>query len=103
MERAGFFKEDSSENELRSLEEMELLQNEGTYETTNLGHCFHTRISCTQILRGHFLEGVKANNWIQENLNVGVPYLDIFFVAKHKNAGKIESHLWFFKGFCSYL
>lgn len=24
-------------------------------------------------------------------------------VLKHKNKGKIESHLWFFKGFCQYL
>lgn len=27
--------------------------------------------------------------------------LDIHFVIKHKNRGKIESHLWFFKGFCN--
>ena len=24
-------------------------------------------------------------------------------MIKHRNAGKIESHLWFFKGFCNYL
>ena len=29
--------------------------------------------------------------------------IDFFFLVKHKSAGKIESHLWFFKGFCTYL
>ena len=29
--------------------------------------------------------------------------LDIHFVIKHKNRGKIESHLFFFKGFCQTL
>ena len=29
--------------------------------------------------------------------------IDFFFLIKHKSQGKIESHLWFFKGFCNYL
>jgi len=29
--------------------------------------------------------------------------MDIHFGIKHKNRGKIESHLWFFEGFCNYL
>ena len=28
--------------------------------------------------------------------------IKFFFCAKHENSGKIESHLWFFKGFCAY-
>ncbi len=24
----------------------------------------------------------------------------MLFVAKHKNGGKLSSHLWFFAGFC---
>lgn len=28
--------------------------------------------------------------------------IKFFFVAKHENSGKIESHLWFFKGLCGY-
>jgi len=31
-----------------------------------------------------------------------VPPINFFFCAKHENTGKIESHMWFFKGFCSY-
>lgn len=27
--------------------------------------------------------------------------MDVHFVIKQKNRGKIESHLWLFKGFCS--
>jgi cellulose synthase/poly-beta-1,6-N-acetylglucosamine synthase-like glycosyltransferase len=29
--------------------------------------------------------------------------IKFFFCAKHNNSGKIESHMWFFKGFCSYV
>jgi chitin synthase len=29
--------------------------------------------------------------------------MDVHFVIKHKNRSKIESHLWFFKGFCNQL
>lgn len=28
--------------------------------------------------------------------------IKFFFCAKHNNSGKIESHMWFFKGFCSF-
>ena len=28
--------------------------------------------------------------------------IKFFFCPKHENTGKIESHLWFFKGFCAY-
>lgn len=28
--------------------------------------------------------------------------INFFFCAKHENSGKIESHLWFFKGFSAY-
>ena len=29
--------------------------------------------------------------------------MPIHFVIKHRNQGKIESHKWFFKGFCEYM
>lgn len=32
-----------------------------------------------------------------------LPDINFFFCAKHENVGKIESHLWFFKGFCAYI
>lgn len=29
-----------------------------------------------------------------------IPEIRFFFVAKHENTGKVESHMMFFKGFC---
>lgn len=29
--------------------------------------------------------------------------MPVHFTIKHKNQGKIESHKWFFKGFCEYM
>ena len=29
--------------------------------------------------------------------------MPIHFMIKHRNQGKIESHKWFFKGFCQYM
>lgn len=43
--------------------------------------------------------------WIVDNgmrNNFSINKIKFFFCAKHENSGKIESHLWFFKGFCSY-
>lgn len=31
------------------------------------------------------------------------PEINLFFVFKHENAGKIDSHQWYFLGFCNYL
>lgn len=38
----------------------------------------------------------------KEDINYEVSPIKFFFCAKHENSGKIESHLWFFKGFCNY-
>ena len=46
-------------------------------------------------------------DWITINENAGrneaqndiIPDINFFLCAKHENRGKIESHLWFFKGF----
>lgn len=35
--------------------------------------------------------------------NYTIPDINFFFCGKHENVGKIESHLWFFKGFCAYI
>ena len=32
-----------------------------------------------------------------------IPDIQFFFCAKHENRGKIESHLWFFLGFCAHI
>lgn len=42
-------------------------------------------------------------NWVHNGVLDEIPPINFFFCAKHENRGKIESHLWFFKGFCSYV
>ena len=63
-------------------------------------------MSFAEVLRGHHIRGVLANSWIVDKLTKSTAeslVIDFFFLPKHKNAGKIESHMWFFKGFCKYL
>ena len=40
------------------------------YETLNIGHCFHSKLNFTQILKKHKIEGTNANEWIVENLGI---------------------------------
>ena len=46
-----------------------------------------------------FLFGSSKAGWVKNKIfcNLSMP---IHFVIKHRNQGKIESHKWFFKGFC---
>ena len=46
-----------------------------------------------------FLFGSSEAGWVKNKIfcNLSMP---IHFVIKHRNQGKIESHKWFFKGFC---
>jgi len=51
-------------------------------------------------------DGSSSKNpyqWIRENGSkmFEIPEIKFFFWAKHENSGKIESHLWFYKGFCA--
>lgn len=74
------------------------------YSTPNILHVFHNKINLKEALVNQLIDGTDALTWISENIPDFVfPSLDIFFCIKHQNAGKIESHLWFFKGFCNYL
>ena len=74
------------------------------YETANMCHIFHNRLNLSGFLANHVIEGADAQTWIGEGLeNFVFPSLEVFFCLKHENAGKIESHLWFFKGLCNYL
>ena len=98
--------EDGEFNKLKSIQDMKKLPDNEIheYETLNIGHCFHSKLNFSQVLKKHKIEGTPANEWIVENLGFkAVPYIDFFFLIKHKNSGKIESHLWFFKGFCTFL
>ena len=48
-------------------------------------------------------DGEKSvGDWLTDGGKIEIPEINFFFWAKHENRGKIESHLWFFKGFWSY-
>ena len=49
-----------------------------------------------------FLLGSSKPGWIKRKDYFHLP-MPIHFVIKHRNQGKIESHKWFFKGFCDYI
>lgn len=49
-----------------------------------------------------YLYGDIAKNNADKRIFTSLP-LDIHFAVKHFNKGKIESHLWYFKGFCQLL
>jgi len=89
------------------------------YGTYNIGHCFSKYMNFGDWLLGLSEEhqrNMKINeydihdfligNW--ETGKVKHPVfkhlkMPIHFVMKHRNQGKIESHKWFFKGFCEYM
>jgi len=55
-----------------------------------------------QNLHTNGLQVITSLKQIIEPLkNQKPPKIKFFFVIKHENSGKIESHLWFFKGFCA--
>jgi cellulose synthase/poly-beta-1,6-N-acetylglucosamine synthase-like glycosyltransferase len=87
------------------------------FETNNLAHCFSRKITFNQLMKGLPIEeakNFKIDDYSIENFMFGdsapgkckhqkytdIP-MDIHFLIKHKNRAKIESHQWFFKGFCN--
>ena len=99
-----YFVDNQPTNKMRDLQSMGKLDGDPiNYETLNVGHCYVRKLNFSCLLRGHEIEGTDANQWITEDLDLpSIPPLDFYFVIKHRNTGKIESHLWFFKGFSSY-
>ena len=74
------------------------------YEAANIAHVFHNKLNLSALLNGHLVDGIDALTFIEENVpDFKFPVVDVFFCIKHTNAGKIESHLWFFKGLCGFL
>lgn len=86
------------------------------YETHNLAHCFSRKMLFSDFLDGmteeqrhdfrienydivDFMLGNSQRGKCKYHVYHHLP-IDVHFVIKHKNRGKIESHLWFFKGFC---
>jgi cellulose synthase/poly-beta-1,6-N-acetylglucosamine synthase-like glycosyltransferase len=87
------------------------------FETNNLAHCFSKNMTFDELLEAltekekedfiidnysiqNFMKGDSTTGKCKKQKYDSLP-LDIHFVIKHKNRGKIESHLWFFKGFCN--
>jgi cellulose synthase/poly-beta-1,6-N-acetylglucosamine synthase-like glycosyltransferase len=87
------------------------------FETKNLAHCFSRNITFGDLMEGltekekkdftidnytiHNFMKLKSTQRTRINQKYESLPMDIHFVIKHKNKGKIESHLWFFKGFCN--
>lgn len=86
------------------------------YGANNIGHCFSRVMQFEEWMRAlskeeadsmtvdnysiyDFLLGDDRIGKVKQQKFVHYP-LPIHFVVKHYNQGKIESHKWFFKGFC---
>lgn len=84
------------------------------YGTDNIAHCFSNRLSLNDWLAGDEYFQVLDKDWedfanpksYQKQKFEPDKYYDqkfnVHFLAKHENRGKIESHYWFFGGFCNY-
>ena len=86
------------------------------YGANNVAHCFSRSMKFPEWLQGFdswetkdfkinrytyddFLLGSSKPGCVKERAFYHLP-MPIHFVIKHRNQGKIESHKWFFKGFC---
>ena len=86
------------------------------YGANNVAHCFSRSMTFPEWLNGltesqrkdftingleceDFLLGKDMKSQWNEHIYMHVP-LPVHFVIKHRNQGKIDSHKWFFKGFC---
>ena len=93
--------------------------NKEYFATKNIGHCFSRKMTFEDWKKGldpkklqkmnildlniyRFLDEHEKNS-IPDNFTIDGYPINCSLVIKHLNKGKIESHLWFFKGFCQYL
>lgn len=100
---------------MNKLQNQEGTQEVHSFETHNLAHCFSRKMTFSDFMEGldqteaqnfmidkyevyNFLLGNSEQGKVKEQKFEHLP-LDIHFVIKHRNRSKIESHLWFFKGF----
>lgn len=87
-----------------------------SYATPNVGHIFSKKLDHETMVQmfdnpdddGEYecnlhIGKQSPSNWLTSNGKYQLPDVNFFFCAKHENRGKIESHLWFFKGFCAYV
>jgi len=100
------------------INEKNMNSQERHYGTNNLGHCFSKYMHFTEWMKGFdedkraemkidnysipdFLLGSDKPGKVREKIFKHLQ-MPIHFIIKHKNQGKIESHKWFFRGFCCY-
>lgn len=89
------------------------------YGANNIAHCFSRTMMFPEWLeslckedRDHFevnqypikdfMFGNHKKSKVKDNIFYHIP-MPVHFAIKHQNQGKIESHKWFFKGFCQYM
>ena len=95
------------------------------YASQNISHIFSNKLTAESVTNmldsqenGEYIvnlhrDNVSPSEWVtrpnkkdkkkKEEEVYQMPEVNFFFCGKHKNVGKIESHMWFFKGFCTYL
>jgi cellulose synthase/poly-beta-1,6-N-acetylglucosamine synthase-like glycosyltransferase len=88
-----------------------------SFESNNLAHVFSAELTFENFVEGltaeekgefkidrydfnDFMLGNSKQGEIKEHIFTH-ELMDVHLVVKHMNRGKIESHLWYFKGFCS--
>ena len=88
------------------------------YGAYNVGHCFSKYMHFEEWMDGldeYDKASLKIDNYDIHDFLLGSDKpgkvkkqifrhlkMPIHFIIKHRNQGKIESHKWFFKGFCHY-
>ena len=102
--------------ELNFINQEIMNENKRVYGANNVAHCFSRSMKFPEWLKGFDKRAAKdfnINRYSYEDFLLGsskpgdvktksffnLP-IPIHFVIKHRNQGKIESHKWFFKGFC---
>ena len=123
----GLFDKDSTQDffmqqkESTDYSKLNFLEEEGKekLETNNVAHWFSKRMSMRDFIvalspeERHELtiDGYSLDDYMLGSSEIGHVKnqvfthlnMDVNFVIKHLNRGKIESHLWYFKGFCQQL
>ena len=99
-----FTNQDKMQGNLKDVNQLLNVFKPTELETKNIVHCFYRKVNFSQALIGHTVNGTPTNKWILDriNKNMHFPSVHVVFAIKHCNAGKIDSHLWLFRGFASY-
>jgi cellulose synthase/poly-beta-1,6-N-acetylglucosamine synthase-like glycosyltransferase len=89
------------------------------YGTNNVIHTFSRRAKFNELMNafteeerfGLEIDGYSLNDFalgdsrfgrVKKHIYYHLP-MPLHFAIKHRNQGKIESHKWFFQGFCEYM